>query len=1489
MESDIQIGINRSFIEQASALAQQCSSTITRQRVFLTQSVALAVRDYVARAFQVPTQDGRSNSLKFVELLDICDFKANGWFIDVRINASPEEDVIHVPTTPLMVGVLSDFYVCARVSPTLISAEILGYASREDLAEADLTENGLFASLPIEELRAFETLPQQLKEDRPFDPEELRAFERWQERADQIIKGVSNYLESDGTFDAEQVKLLSAGLKDNILRIYGDHLPESGLEPLFNILFQRFGLETPIPAAPGTAVMFSNKAEDQKDLDNARLRDQFFRDNLSVKQRVSLYRYLLEDDSALKEHLTSKRVLDRATSGKHQTTSRQRARIQDVRKKRAEIRDLDAPTRTELSPVILSIDGDERSQTLQSWAKDVELSYAPDIDFSADPEIVRAVAEGERLTYGHLFNPAFATEISLIDPLPHQRIAVYEHMLEQTRLRFLLADDAGAGKTIMTGLYIREMLSRRLINRVLIVPPAGLVGNWEREMHRLFSLPFGVITGADAKYDNPFVGPRSNLLIVSVDTLAGDRVFARLQEPAVAPYDLVIFDEAHKLSADREPDLSIRRTDRYRLAEAIAGISSEDDRWKLEWNPHHLLLLTATPHMGKDFPYYYLWRLLEPDVLSTYTAFSTYPKDARARHFIRRSKEEMVRYDGSAIYPTRVSDTLSYDLTQGEVSEQRLYDETTSYIQNYYNRARILNRSAARLAMTIFQRRLASSTYALLRSFERRLQKLNGYIADIRAGRTDMETLRSRQRKLDDLRDVLDEKTADEESVDDSGEENEKLEDQALGGVVAVSLAELEAERIEVQAILALARKVYDAHTESKFEKLREVIADNRETDNKYIIFTEHRDTLDFLVRNLEGLGFTGQVAQIQGKMNYKQRDEMVEFFRKPVVDGGARFLVATDAAGEGINLQFCWLMVNYDIPWNPARLEQRMGRIHRYGQEHDPVVITNLVAGKTREGRVMKTLLDKLERIRREMGSDKVFDVIGRLFEGVSFKVYMEQSVTEQGAHEAEEKIQGKLTKEQVEALNEREKKLLGGGGDVRRELPRLKTSIEQEVYRRMLPGYVRRFVEKAAPMVDIKLEGNLDTTFSMQPLKPGALDPLLPLLEFYSPARRDSLSFYRPKASDASIWLHPGEPLFERFRLYFFSRYENDALRGGVFVDPTSPEPYIFHLAAVGIERKSDPSLGALAQGATVEYRLVGLKANEAGQIEEWPVENLLLLRSRQSNGDQGGVPVSASRLAAGASTSRDAARDFATDNIAMSLAEKWRQSLLLTLPERAAFLRRGFDYQDGELAERRSRFSDRARAGDPRARGEITKIKNRQRLVGTRREEALNVLRREPELIALGEVTFLAHALVIPSNDPAERRRRDDQIEAIAVQTAWAYEEAHGGIVKDVSKPELAIAAGLSANPGFDIESRRPAEDPRAIEVKGRASIGDIELTENEWIRACNVRERYWLYVVYDCASPHPRLLRVQDPFSKLIVKAKGGVTIDEGEVFSAAEPE
>ena len=1122
---------------------------------------------------------------------------------------------------------------------------------------------------------------------------------------------------------------------------------------------------------------------------------------------------------------------------------------------------------------------------------------APDIDFSADAEVVRTVVEGIRLSYGHLFNPTFATEISIIEPLPHQRMAVYDHMLQQSRLRFLLADDAGAGKTIMTGLYIREMLTRRLVSRVLIVPPAGLVGNWENEMRHLFNLPFHIATGSDARAGNPFTGADSDLLIVSVDSLAGERMFSRLQEPEVAPYDLVIFDEAHKLAADREADLSMRKTDRYRLAEALAGIPSENPRWSLSWNCHHLLLLTATPHMGKDFPYYCLWRLLEPDALATYDAFNVYPQDARSRHFIRRTKEELVYFDGAPIYPTRISDTQSYDLTQGEGSEQALYDATTGYIQTYYNRARVLNRSAARLAMSVFQRRLASSTYALLRSFERRHEKLTKLIEAMRSGRMNPAQLDLFQRNLA-VEDVFEQKTADEEEVGGGQEENEVAEDAAMQGVLATSLAELEEELAQVEALLALARHVYEQGEESKFEKLRELLRHPHYQNQKFLIFTEHRDTLEFLVRRLQGLGFTGQIARIHGGMPYQQREEQVAFFRRPIDEGGAAYMVATDAAGEGINLQVCWLMVNYDIPWNPARLEQRMGRIHRFGQKHNPVVIMNLVAGKTREGRVLKTLLEKLERIRKELGSDKVFDVIGHFFEGVSLRAYLEGLITEDDADAAVNRLEGTLTEQQVRAQEAREKSLYGDGGAVQRALPGLRDSIEQEIYRRLLPGYVRRFVEQAAPLIDIGIEGDLDGTFALRPLKPGRLDWLLPRLEMYPPSVRDACTVYPPRGRESALFLHPGEPVFDRFRAYFCQHFAAQARQGAVFVDPGAQRPYLYHLASIVVTRNADPLLPALSRPETLEYRLVGLRQYLDGQVEQCPIEHLLLLHG--ASGGSGPGPVDNADghghdmaqilpFVASIDALLDRAREFALREVAEQIVADRRQSLLASLPERENFIERGFDYQEAELAEARKRLREKANAGDPHARGELTRIKARQKALAARKATALAVARTEPDLIAPRPVAFLAHALVLPSSDAQDAMRYDADVEARAVQIARAFEEAQGATVSDVSTPNGALAANLEAWPGFDLLSRRSPAEQLAIEVKGRAAIGPVELSENEWIKACNLGDRYWLYVVFDCARANPRLVRVQNPFRKLLARDKTRFIIDDQSIFSAGEPE
>ena len=1109
------------------------------------------------------------------------------------------------------------------------------------------------------------------------------------------------------------------------------------------------------------------------------------------------------------------------------------------------------------------------------------------LDFSADPEAVAAVAEAHRLTYGHQFNSAFATETSLIDPLPHQILAVYHQMMDRSPLRFLLADDAGAGKTIMTGLYIREMLSRRLIRRVLIVPPAGLVGNWERELRTLFQLRFRIVSGSDARMGNPFSGPDSDLVIVSVDTAAGGRTFARLRDPATAPYDLVVFDEAHKLSADRKPDFRVRKTARYRVAEAIAGADVDDERWQLPWSAHHLLLLTATPHMGKDYPYYYLWRLLLPDTLSTYDAFNRFPAELRRRHYVRRTKEEMVGFDEMPLYPQRKCDTLSYALTDGE---RELYDETTSYIQVHYNRAQLLNRSAARLAMGVFQRRLASSTYALMRSFERRIEKLQRMIDDIRSGRLTEEKLARQQRRLDRTDDMFETQTVDEYVDDDIVDQQEEFEDRVLAGTVAVSLAELEVERRKVEELLSKAQLLLEQGAESKFNRLQEVLRHPDYADQKLIIFTEHRDTALFLIRRLEGLGFTGQVASIHGGLPYQERERQVDFFKERVDGEGARYLVATDAAGEGINLQFCWLMVNYDIPWNPARLEQRMGRIHRYGQSHDPVVIVNLVADGTREGRVMKTLLDKLETIRRELGSDKVFDVIGRLFERISMKDYLDRAATGDDT-EAVRLLEGSLTRDQVVALRDREAALYGVGGEVRRALPRLRHQAELDDYWRLIPGYVRRFVERTTPLLEVQIDGDLETVFTLTPTHAGALDPLLTALETYPEKVRERFTVNRPRDRSGAIWVHPGEPVFDSLASSVADRFGGDALRGSIFIDPSADEPYLFHTALVCVERSfgqvdtekpAEPGETA-SHGRPVNARLVGLRQQSDGQVEQWPVEHLLLLKGAVDVAP-GQVP-----LAATARGLLQQADDFVRHDLAQQLVQEQRLRILKDLPERVEFIRRGFDFQGAELAAWRLSLRDRARAGDGYASSELAKVRTKQRRLAAARTQRLAGLAAEPDRLRAGDVEFLVHALVLPSQDADEVERFDVAIEDIAMSVAMAYEESRGAVVTDVSKSELAFRAGLPAWPGFDLQSWHPVWGRRSIEVKGRARSGSIEISDNEWSAACNLRSDYWLYVVFDCGTPNRRLIRIRDPFGKLIENSRqsNSYIVNAADLIRAAE--
>ena len=1132
-------------------------------------------------------------------------------------------------------------------------------------------------------------------------------------------------------------------------------------------------------------------------------------------------------------------------------------------------------------------------------------SAAPTLDFAANPDAVLAVAEAHRLAFGHQFNPAFASEISRIDPLPHQRIAVYEHILAQEPVRFLLADDAGAGKTIMTGLAVREMLSRGRIRRVLIVPPAGLVGNWERELRTLFRLSFRILSGADARAGNPFCGAGGDLVIVSLDTLAGEGVFNRLRSADTPAYDLVVFDEAHKLAAATENHRT-RKTRRYRLAEALAGCAAPDGEYGgLRWCARHLLLLTATPHMGKDSPYHHLWRLLDPLVFATGEACRRFPQQDRGRHFIRRTKEEMVGLDGQPLYRQRFCDTFSYGLSNGPDGEQALYDAATAYLRDTYDRA-LGNQGAARLALGVFQRRLASSSWALLRSLQRRMEKLRRTISQLQDGSLSADGLQRRQRDLDRRyrTDYFDERGADEDAGEDGREASEDFETAVLGALVAATVEDLQDELQTLGDLSARAQAILDSGNESKFEKLREVLEDSRYAQEKWLIFTEHRDTLDYLVRRLEGLGHAGRVAQVHGGMAWPEREQQVQRFRQA---DGARYLVATDAAGEGINLQFCALMANYDIPWNPARLEQRMGRIHRYGQKRD-VYIVNLVAASTREGRVLQVLLEKLEAIRRELRSDKVFDVVGRLFEDASLRDYMIEALTEEGEHRAKARIDEALVSERVAGIRLAEERVYGAGGEVAARLDALQGDLQRERYLQLLPGYVRRFMEKSATLLDLDIHGDLDGHFSLAPQRPGALDGLLPALERYSPTAQARLCVHRTEQEADSIWLHPGEPVFDALAEQVLSRFSQDALRGAIFIDPKADAPYLFHLAVASVQSEagvsaqtapSSPTIvppesnppspalhgtGAEAGGRApasessapqmddtlapqlLEHRLLALRQEADGEPVESAIEPLLLLHSGAQVAP-GAVPL-ASR---GIGMRADAAR-FLTRLAETQFAEERRNALRAQLPERRHRLAAGFDLRAADLAARRTHLAQALAKNDDAAAADLNAVKQDQRTLAAERSEAFAALETAPKRIALGEVRFLLHALAVPAAASDEVERYDERIEEMAIRIASAWERQRGAEVQDVSKPALSRAAGLPNWPGFDLLSKSPDGDQRHIEVKGRAGQSTVQMEANEWTRACNLGDSYWLYVVFNCATPSPQLVRVRNPFRRLLANSR-----------------
>ena len=574
--------------------------------------------------------------------------------------------------------------------------------------------------------------------------------------------------------------------------------------------------------------------------------------------------------------------------------------------------------------------------------------------FDADGEQMKLASEAYRISLAHLFDPYLAVHTSSVEPLPHQISAVYQEMLPKLPLRYVLADDPGAGKTIMTGLFIKELIARGDLKRCLIVSPGSLVEQWQDELFSKFHLTFQILT--NDRMESAVTGNVFNevdFCICRLDKLARNE---QLQEKLkVSEWDLIVCDEAHKMSATIWGG-EVKYTKRFQLGKLLSNITK------------NFLLLTATPHNGKDEDFHLFLSLVDPDRFEG--IHNTSEQTIDVSDVMRRlTKEELLKFDGTPLFPERIAYTVNYSLSP---QEAQLYQAVTDYVQEEFNRADNLNnerKTTVGFALTILQRRLASSPEAIYQSLRRRRERLEHRLAEEKMGKRAADY-------TDAAYDIDDD---DDLTPDEQEAVEEKVVDHASA---AATIAELEIEIKTLKRLEKMANDVRVSGVDRKWDELSSLLQDNQAMygeDNqreKLIIFTEHKDTLNYLAEKIRALLGDGEaVVTIHGGMLRDERRKIEQLFKQDV---GVRILIATDAAGEGINLQRAHLMINYDLPWNPNRLEQRFGRIHRIGQT-EVCHLWNLVANETREGYVFQRLFLKLEEERQALGG-KVFDILGKV-----------------------------------------------------------------------------------------------------------------------------------------------------------------------------------------------------------------------------------------------------------------------------------------------------------------------------------------------------------------------------------------------------------------------------------------------------------------------------------------------------------------------------
>ena len=1039
---------------------------------------------------------------------------------------------------------------------------------------------------------------------------------------------------------------------------------------------------------------------------------------------------------------------------------------------------------------------------------------------NGNPTHFRLAAEAHRIRLAFQYDPHFAVSVSQVDPLPHQIDAVYTHLLTQPRIRFLIADDPGAGKTIMAGLLIKELKFRGLIERTLIITPANLTDQWRRELHDKFGETFSVVNRAtiNAAYGRN-VWEDTPQCITSVDFVARqDDILQLLRD---VHFDLCIVDEAHKMAAYRY-GTKVNKTQRYELGEFLRE------------HTDHYLFLTATPHKGDPDNFALLLQLLDQDLYVTGHILAEASAQNENRIMIRRLKEDMKQFDGSPCFPPRHVQTLPYKLSPQELT---LYNAVTSYVQHNFQRAEAAENRNVGLALTVLQRRLASSVAAIRLSLERRRRRL-----------TDLQKLGRLKQEYGELPEDLDDLTE---------AERWKFEDDLVERLtMAENMAELEAEIAELEHLVQLARHTERNVTETKFEELREVLSQHISgRDERLLIFTEHKDTLDFLIGKLTDLGFT--CYTIHGGMPLPKRiDAEREFFEhKPSV------MVATEAAGEGINLQFCSLMVNYDMPWNPNRLEQRMGRIHRYGQQQEAMIF-NLVADNTREGEVMARLLRKLDDMRIALGSDRVYDVIGEIIPAPRFDVLMKDWLSRRRTMaEILTEIDIQTDAEQVARIRADMRDTALGSRYI--DMSKLVADLQQSKENRLMPEYIERFFLEAyrsfgGTMTPVKGRKGVWSISRIPPdlrKLPEALERKYGKIGTQYP----QLTFDKEQVVGYSDleFVGPGHPLFEGIVERVLREYGPSLRQGACFYNADATEPTILWLLKCGVED---------GQGRIVGERLFAIHKTGNTCRKNQPYA---LLDLKTPEGD---VAVAADvRQSA---TAEDEMIDWALDAVTPTYFEEIAARRKNELRIKEKYVRKSLQYLIGEsiqkLAQYDAQLRQRRDENDPQRlniQGNRAREEARRNELSQRLKDRLAEIEQEGHLSEKPpEVVGVAVILPVPQEVVASvgGMESDPEVEKIAVEVAMQYEENQGH--KPVSVEE--------ENCGWDITSLHGGQVARYIEVKGRAGEGGVALTPNEWIKAQRFGKDYWLYVVVHCKT-NPQLYLIQDPASKLHPKEEVSV--------------